>query len=201
MKLVFRQVGDVAGQRGRVMMHGLPGQNPSHVRPPFAIDGRVGIALFVRMLMMNAVCGHPENWSAFQRQSCAHGQTIFHPLGRSVSAMGEQAVIAHTDAQTSRNPPKEHGNEQRLPGEKELLTAKDAKNCRKDRKGNHDATPTPLSLLLRPTSRAGSAWQRSRGFHGHLRWPFRRFLQLFPGLAAWLELPLPLQEPTEYLCA
>src|SRR5207248_9188244 len=60
---------------------------------------------------------------------------------------------------------------------------------------------TPLSLLLRPTSQAGSAWRRSRGFHGHLRWPFRRFLQRFPGLAAWLELHLPFLEPTEYLCA
>src|SRR5437667_981302 len=84
---------------------------------------------------------------------------------------------------------------------RELLAAKDAKNCLKGRKGNHDATQTPLSLLLRPTSQAGSAWRRSRGFHGHLQWPFRRFLQRFPGLAAWLELPLPLLEPTEYLCA
>src|SRR2546426_797224 len=94
------------------------------------------------VLMKDAVCGHPKNRTAFQRQSCAHGQTIFHPLGRSVSAMGEQAVIAHTDAQTSRNPPKEHGNEQRLPGEK-----KQCDNC-PDMKQRHESCSYPVEFVL-----------------------------------------------------
>src|SRR5437667_772024 len=84
---------------------------------------------------------------------------------------------------------------------KRAFNRKEREELPQSRKDDLAFRRTPLSLLLRPTSQAGSAWRRSRGFHGHLRWPFRRFLQRFPGLAAWLELPLPLLEPTEYLCA
>src|SRR4029077_6369613 len=93
-------------------------------------------------LMMNAVGCYPENWTAFQRQSRAHSQTIFHPLGRSVSTMGEQAVIAHADAQTSRNPPKEHRNEHRLPGEKEQRD-----NC-PGVKQRHESCSYPVEFVL-----------------------------------------------------
>jgi hypothetical protein len=48
-------------------MHRLPGKNPAHVRPPFAIDGRMGITFLIGKLMMNAMRSYPENRSAFER--------------------------------------------------------------------------------------------------------------------------------------
>src|SRR5579859_6392920 len=77
------------------------------------------IAFLIGKLMMNAMRSHPENRSAFKRQGRARGQEIFHPLGSLVSAMREQPVVGHADAQASRNPPQKHRNEKGLPGEKE----------------------------------------------------------------------------------
>src|SRR5258708_36875693 len=97
-------------------MHGATGQDPSHVRPPLAVAGGVRIAVLVGKLMMNAMRGHPENRSALEGESGAPGQKIFHPLRRLVSAMRQQTVIAHANAEASGNPPQEHGDEERLPG-------------------------------------------------------------------------------------
>src|SRR5579863_501589 len=108
MELVFCEIGHVTRQGCGVVMHGLPGQNPAHVRPPLAVDGRMRIAFVVGILMMNAMRGYPENRSAFKSQSCARSEDIFHPLRSSVTAMGEQPMVAHTDAQASRNPPQKH---------------------------------------------------------------------------------------------
>ena len=70
--------------------------------------GRVRIAFLVGELMMNAMRRHPENRTAFERERGAHRQEIFHPLGSLVAAMGQQAVIAHADAEAARDPPQEH---------------------------------------------------------------------------------------------
>src|SRR5450755_4635857 len=96
-------------------MHRLAGKDPAHMRPPCAIDGRMRIAFFVGELMMNAVRGHPENRSAFERQRGAPSQEIFDPSRRLVAAMREQTVIAHADAETARNPPQEAGDEKCRP--------------------------------------------------------------------------------------
>ena len=77
------------------------------------------IALLIGKLMMNAVRRHPENRPAFQRQRCADGQKIFHPLRSLESAVREQAVIRHADAQAARHPPQEDRDEQRLPRKEE----------------------------------------------------------------------------------
>src|SRR6266446_299060 len=77
------------------------------------------IAILIRILMMNAVRGHPENWSAFESERGADSQKILHPLRRLVAAVREQAMIAHADAQAPRHPPQEHGDEQCLPREEE----------------------------------------------------------------------------------
>src|ERR1700751_2457319 len=61
MKLVFREVRDVASQCSGVMVHRLAHENPTHVRPPLAIDGRVRIAFLIEKLMMDAVRRDPEN--------------------------------------------------------------------------------------------------------------------------------------------
>src|SRR5712692_8772397 len=66
---------------------------------------------------MNAMGRDPENRAAFERQRRTPGEKVFHPLGRPVSAMSEQPVIAHANAEASGNPPQEHGHEERLPRE------------------------------------------------------------------------------------
>ena len=99
VKLIFGKVRNVARQGGRVVMHRLAHQNPSHVRPPFAIDRRMRIAFLIRKLVMNAVRRYPENRPAFERQRGANRQEIFHPLRSFVAAVREQPVIAHPDAQ------------------------------------------------------------------------------------------------------
>src|ERR1700739_1239543 len=116
MNFIFGQVGDVAGQGRGVMMHRLAGKDPSHVRPPLAIVRRVRVAFFVRKLMMYTVCGDPENRSAFECESGAPCEEIFHPLGSLVSTMCQEAVIAHTDAETAGDPPQEDGDEECFPG-------------------------------------------------------------------------------------
>src|SRR5712692_7838888 len=119
MEFAFSQVGNIAGQRSRIMMHGLAGEDPAHVGPPFAIEGRMWIAFLIRKLMMNAMRGHPENGSAFEGQCRADRKEVFHPFWRLVSAMSQQPVIAHANAQAPRNPPQEHRKEKSLPGEKD----------------------------------------------------------------------------------
>src|SRR4029077_20795114 len=89
MKLGFGEIGHVAGKRAGVLMQALTHQDPSHVGPPFAIEWGVGIAFFIRELMMNAMCRNPENRSTFERKSGADGQEIFHPLRSFVSPMSQ----------------------------------------------------------------------------------------------------------------
>src|SRR5271155_116415 len=119
VKSVFGKIGNITGESCSVMVHGLASQNPAHVRPPLAITRRMRIAIFIRMLMMNAVSGHPENRAALERRGGADRQKILHPLRSLVATMGQQAVVAHADAQASRNPPKEARHKKGLPGEKE----------------------------------------------------------------------------------
>src|SRR4029077_9089755 len=69
VKLVLGQVGNVAGQSGRVVVHGLAHQNPAHMRPPLSISWGMRVAFLVRMLVVNSMCGHPENGAAFESKS------------------------------------------------------------------------------------------------------------------------------------
>ena len=116
VEFVFGEVGDVARERGGVVVHGLAHQNPAHVRPPFAVHRRMRIAFFVGMLVMDAVRGYPEDRAALERERGANGQKIFDPFRNFIAAMREQAVIAHADAEAAGNPPEKNGDEQRLPG-------------------------------------------------------------------------------------
>src|SRR6266853_6642876 len=84
MKLIFGQVGDIASQRGGVMVHGFAHKDPAHMSPPFTVDGRMRVAVHIRKLMMNAVRSHPENRSAFESEGGANCEEIFYPLRRLV---------------------------------------------------------------------------------------------------------------------
>src|SRR5580658_2878507 len=98
MKFVFAKIGNVGVQIGALVVEGLAGKDPSHVRPETAVARRVRIARLVGELMMDPMRGYPENRSAFQRQRSANREEIFQPLGTFVTAMRQQPVITHADA-------------------------------------------------------------------------------------------------------
>src|ERR1700722_20625798 len=87
------------------------------MRPPFSIDGRMWIAILIGILMMNAVRSHPENRTTFEGERGANRQEILNPFRSLVSAVREQAVVSHANAQAAGNPPQEHRDKQCLPGE------------------------------------------------------------------------------------
>ena len=60
VKLVLRQVGDVAVEGRSVLAQSIANQNPAHMRPPLAIARRVRVAFLIRELMMNTMRGHPQ---------------------------------------------------------------------------------------------------------------------------------------------
>ena len=142
MCLRFRQVRNVAGESGDVLMKALALQYPSHMRPPLAVDRAVGIAFFIRKLVMNAVRGHPENRAAFERQSSAESKEILHPFRRLVTAMSQQAMVAHPDAETAGNPPQHNRGEKCLPGKKEKC------GNSADVKQRHESGCDPVNLIV-----------------------------------------------------
>jgi len=119
VELVLGEVGDVASERGRVVVHGLAHENPAHVGPPLSIHGRVRIAFVVGKLVMHAMRGDPENRAAFKSERGANGEDIFDPLGSFVAAMREQTMVAHANSKAAGYPPQEDGHEQCFPGEEE----------------------------------------------------------------------------------
>src|SRR6266699_1579782 len=119
MKFVLAEIGDVRQQRIQLVMHRSAGQNPSHVGPKPAIIRRVWIAFFIRILMVHAMRGDPENRSALEGERAASRQEILNPFWRLEAAVREQAMITHPDAETSRNPPKDEGYQERFPTEHE----------------------------------------------------------------------------------
>jgi len=116
VNFVFGEIGDVAGQRRGVVVHRLAIKiHPMcdhHLPSIGSADRRLR-----RKLMMDAVRGHPENRTAFERQRGAPGEKYSIHLGVFVAAVSQQAVIAHADAEASRNPPQEDGDEKCAPGE------------------------------------------------------------------------------------
>ncbi len=66
MKLVFAEVRDIRQEGIQLVVHGPAGQDPSHVGPKSALARRVRVTFFVRILVMFAMRGDPENWSAFE---------------------------------------------------------------------------------------------------------------------------------------
>ena len=79
-------------------------QDPTDVRPPAAIARRMGVAVSIRVRMMNAMCGDPLNRAAFERQRAADNQKIFDWLWYAVSAMSEESMKAHPNAETATHP-------------------------------------------------------------------------------------------------
>src|SRR5664279_1168583 len=117
MNFVFCQIGNVFCQSGSVVVHGLAGENPTHVGPPLAIDRRMRITFLIRKLVMDTMSRDPENRSAFKSESGAPGEKIFDPFRSLVSTVSQETVIAHANAEAAGNPPQEYGDKESFPGE------------------------------------------------------------------------------------
>src|SRR5579863_9122390 len=100
-------------------MHGPANEDPAHVRPPFSVHWRVRIAVLVRIFVVDAVSGDPEDGTALEGEARKNGKSVFNPARSFVAAVSEQAVVTHADAQAARNPPEKHRDEEGFPGEEE----------------------------------------------------------------------------------
>ena len=98
-------------------MHRPARQNPTHVRPDPAIARRMRITFLIGILMVHAMRRHPGDRAAFEGQSSANGEEVFHPFRCLVAPMREQPVVAHADAKTPNNPRKQYRQRKRLPSE------------------------------------------------------------------------------------
>jgi len=59
---------------------------------------RVWVAFVVGVLVMDAVCGDPEDRSALERQRAAGSKEVLDPLWSLVAAMREQTMVRHANA-------------------------------------------------------------------------------------------------------
>ncbi len=66
MEAVFGEVGRVMGEGSGLGVKRLAGDDPTDVGPPLAFLGRVRVALFVAVLMVDAVGGYPGDGAAFK---------------------------------------------------------------------------------------------------------------------------------------
>ena len=119
VEFVARHVRGVTGLIAGVAMQRVAHHHPDDMRPPFAVAGRVRIAFFVGELVMDAVCGHPGDGTAFESQRAANGEEILDALGDFVAAMRQQAMIAHADAEAQGNPVERQGHEKGGPAKEE----------------------------------------------------------------------------------
>jgi hypothetical protein len=113
VETVAAEVGNVARQHRRVVMKAFARQNPPHVRPERTLTRGVRIAFLIRFLMVDTMRRHPEDRPAFERQGSADRQEILDGFRRFVTAVREQAVIRHPDAEHAggvvQNQCSEHG--------------------------------------------------------------------------------------------
>ena len=115
VKLVFAKIGNIGEQRGRMVVQRTSGHDPAHVRPEPAVTGRVRIAFYVSILVMDAMRGYPEKWAAFQGQRGTDCDEIFEPFMGLETAVREQPVICNANAKAPGNPPQKQRDEKRLP--------------------------------------------------------------------------------------
>jgi hypothetical protein len=65
--------------------------------------------------VVNTVRHDPLDWSTFNRERPAGNQEIFHEFRYFVTAVRQQPVKAHADAEATRNPVKNGGSNERAP--------------------------------------------------------------------------------------
>src|SRR5260370_30901591 len=92
MEGVTPQIGNVGGECG--IAHRVASHQPTSVRPPPAVPGRVGITVLGGVLMMESVGRDPKKRAALPGEDAANGPDAFEPPRCLLSAMSEQAVIS-----------------------------------------------------------------------------------------------------------
>ena len=93
------------------MVHAFAPEDPAHVRPPRAFARRVRIAFVIRVLVVDAVRGDPEDRPALERERAAPRQEVLDRLVGLVAPVGQQAVIAHADAEHAGDEIQERGGD------------------------------------------------------------------------------------------
>jgi len=71
----------------------------------------------IAVLVMDTVNSYPEDWAAFERESCADGEAVFHPFWGLKTAVGEQTVVADADTEVDSQYPKDGCHCQAAPTE------------------------------------------------------------------------------------
>jgi hypothetical protein len=92
------KVGSIAAEQSGLGVESAAGENPAGVGPPGTVVRGVRIAFLVGVLVMDAVGGDPEDGSALKREATAGCDEVLDPLGNTVSAVREQAVVGDADA-------------------------------------------------------------------------------------------------------
>src|SRR5580698_3663297 len=87
--------------------------------PQAAVPRRVGVTLFVRVLVMHTMGRDPKNRTTLQSQRTAHRQKIFHPLRSFIASMRKQPMVPHTDTKAAGNPTQRYREQKCLPTEHE----------------------------------------------------------------------------------
>src|ERR1044071_7646159 len=142
MELRLRKVGHITRKCLRVLVKALPHENPSHVRPPFTVDWRVGITFFVGKLMVNTMRRDPENRATLKCEGPADRQRVLDPFRRLVSTMRQQPVISHSDSQAAGDPPQYRDCNECFPTEKEKCGE------RADMERHHESGCYPIDLIV-----------------------------------------------------
>jgi hypothetical protein len=75
----------------------------------------VRIARLIGFLMVNAMCGNPEDRSAFKGQGTANGKEVFHPHGAFVAAMRVETMVANADPEADGHPVEDQCGEEDFP--------------------------------------------------------------------------------------
>ena len=69
--------------------------------------------------MVDAMGGYPEDGTALEREAAAHGDEVLDPFGSAVTAMREQAMIGHANADVDREEVHDEEDGEIFPGEEE----------------------------------------------------------------------------------
>ena len=154
---IAHQIGNVARQDRRIVMETLAAQDPSGVCPPRAFARRVRIALPIRVLVVDSMGRDPENWTAFERQRSAPREEVLHWLIGLVSAMGQQAVIPHANAEHAGDAVEDE------PGEDRAGVEEEERKRRADMKAEHRGRGQDVqAFLMLPSVHQRQGWPPGR---------------------------------------
>src|SRR5580698_2152065 len=119
VETVLLQIGYVPSEQLGLPVGACSVNDPSRMRPPPALARRVWIAGSVGDLVVHTMCGDPYQRPSFETQRRTYGKGMFQPFWRLVSAMRQQAVIAHADAEVDGNDMQDNQEEKHMPTEEE----------------------------------------------------------------------------------